>query len=119
MNLHQWRQQVHNFNESFKKNTEVTDQWSRNVAINLPRFNKKNTIWNLIDLYSGEKEKVAILVGASPSLIDDIEKLKEIDDNFFIICANSALKTLLKYGVKPKFCICLDGDMVDIPQHLD
>ena len=119
MNIYQWKNQIHNFNESFSHNEEVKDKWARNIELNIDKFTKKNSIWNLEDIYLDEKEKAAILVGASPSILDDVEKLKNIDDNFFIICANSSLKILLDHGVKPDYCMCLDGDEVDIPQHLD
>lgn len=119
MNIHQWKQQIHKFNEAFADNQEVIDNWDRNIKANISKFSKENAIWNLDDLYTGEKEKAAILVGASPSLLEDVEKLKDINDDFFIMCANSALKVLLKHDIKPDYCICLDGDPIDIPQHLD
>jgi len=60
-----------------------------------------------------------VLVGASNCLERDVDKLKEMDDNFVIVCANSSLRYLLKHGIRPKYCISLDSDDIDIPQHLD
>jgi len=60
-----------------------------------------------------------VLVGASPCLKDDVKYLKNLGDNFCIICANSSLRFLLSNGIRPDYCICLDSDDVDIPQHLD
>lgn len=85
----------------------------------MPRFKKENSVWRFDFKYYAKDEKAIILVGASPSLAKDVEGLKEIDDNFIIICANSSLKFLLKNGIKPHFVICVDSDDIDIPQHLD
>lgn len=119
MNIHQWKKYVNKFNGAFEENMALRNEWNNNTLENLHRFNKGNSIWNLLDLYSGEKEKIAVLVGASPCLAKDVEYLKELDDNFFIICANSAFPILSKHNIKPKFVICLDSDWIDIPQHLD
>ena len=119
MNLHQWRKQIRKFNKSFKGNEEIWKQWEDNTKENLSRFNKSNSIWRLEWKYYRGDEKAMILVGASPCLRKDVHKLKEIDDNFLIVCANSSLKYLLRHGIKPKYCIALDSDDIDIPQHLD
>jgi len=119
MNIHQWKKQIKDFNSRFKKNTETHIQWTENMQENFPRFNKSQSIWNLEWKYYKENEKAIVLVGASPRLSEDVNKLKELDDNFRIICANSSLKFLLRHGIKPDYCICIDSDHVDIPQHLD
>jgi hypothetical protein len=119
MNIHQWRKHINNFNNHFEENTEVINQWNKNTIINLPRFTKQNSIWNLRDLYAKGNQKAFVLVGASPCLKKDVEKLKNLDDNFRIICANSSLRFLLSNGIKPHYVICLDSDEIDIPQHLD
>jgi len=119
MNLHQWKTQIRAFNKSFADNKEIHEEWDRNTKANMHRFNKKNSIWNLDFKYYGKDEKAMVLVGASPCLKKDVEKLKEIDDHFCIVCANSSLKFLLRHNIKPDYCICLDSDIIDIPQHLD
>ena len=119
MNLHQWRKQIRRFNSSFKNNKEVFQQWNDNTIENMDLFTRERSIWNLEFAYYREKEKAMMLVGASSCLQRDVEKLKDLDDNFMIVCANSSLKYLLKKGIEPAYCICLDSDHVDIPQHLD
>jgi len=118
MNIHQWKSQIRNFNKGFE-NSAPKKQWDINTKKNFHRFNKNNSIWSTQWRYSGEKEKAMILVGSSPRLKEDVKKLKAIDDDFIIICANSALKYLLKNGVKPQYVISVDSDDIDIPQHLD
>jgi len=119
MNIHQWRSQIRKFNEQFEHHTEIREQWEKNSEENLHRFNKENSIWKLEDAYLQGKEKAMVLVGASPCLKKDVKKLHDIDDNFCIVCANSSLKFLLRNGITPKYCIALDADDIDIPQHLD
>jgi hypothetical protein len=119
MNIHQWKKQIRNFNKEFAKHKQIRKEWNRNVHANMERFHKSNSIWNLQFKYYGPDEKAMVLVGSSPCLRDDVHKLKDLDENFCIVCANSSLKFLLKNGIKPNYCICLDSDLVDIPQHLD
>jgi hypothetical protein len=119
MNLHQWRKQIRNFNDSFKGHKEIFKQWEKHTKANIPRFNKENSIWNLEWKYYRGDEKAMVLVGSSPCLKRDINKLKELDDNFLIVCANSSLRYLVKHRIKPQYCISLDSDDIDIPQHLD
>ena len=119
MNIYQWKTQIKEFNARFKQNTETHIQWNENTKENLTRFKKSQSIWNFEWKYYKEDEKAIVLVGASPRLSEDVDKLKELNDNFRIICANSSLKFLLRHGIKPDYCICVDSDHVDIPQHLD
>ena len=119
MNIHQWKGQIRRFNDEFGKHSDIREQWNKHTEANIHRFNKDNSIWNLEFKYYEEKEKAMILVGASPCLQKDVEKLKQVDDNFCIVCANSSLKFLLNHDIVPDYCICLDSDDIDIPQHLD
>jgi len=98
---------------------ELHQLWNQRTKENLHRFNKQNSIWNLDFKYYRENEKAMVIIGASPSLAKDVEKLKDLDKNFIIICANSALKFLLKNGIKPHYVVCVDADGTDIPKHLD
>ena len=119
MNIHQWRYHIKKFNSAFEDNKSIQKEWDDNARANLPRFSKENSIWNLEFKYYRENEKAIVLVGSSPRLEEDVNKLKELDDNFRIICANSSLKYLLRHGIKPHYVVCLDSDHIDIPQHLD
>lgn len=119
MNLHQWKGHIRGFNKEFAKHHVIRKEWQKNTTANIKRFNKNNSIWNLLWKYYGADEKAMVLVGSSPCLKKDINKLKELDDDFCIVCANSSLKFLLRHNIKPQYCIALDSDHIDIPQHLD
>lgn len=118
MNIHQWFHNIKTFNAAFSKHDEIHNQWNVNTVANISRFHRSNSIWRLEGKYKKE-EKAIVLVGASPRLSEDVEKLKDLDDDFRIICANSSLKFLLRHGIKPDYVICLDSDHLDIPYHLD
>jgi len=119
MNIHQWKGQIKRFNDEFAKHEPIREQWEKHTLANMHRYEKSNSIWNLEFSYYRETEKAMVLVGASPCLRKDVEKLKALDDNFCVVCANSSLKFLLKNDIIPDYCICLDSDDIDIPQHLD
>ena len=99
--------------------TFPTVEWDENTKINYPRIKKSNSVWNLFGLFLAPEDKAVVLVGASPSLARDAEKLRECDDDFRIISVNSALKFLLNKGVKPHYVIALDSDTPDLYEHLD
>lgn len=119
MNIDQFKQSIKFFNKRHQEATNPIELWSENTERNLPRIKKKDSIWQLENLLKDEKEKAVVLIGASPCLKRDVEKLKALDDNFITIAANSALKFLLKNGFKPDYVIALDGDKTNLVGHLD
>ena len=119
MSTAQFRQSINFFNDLHMEGGGPQAMWSENTRRNLPRIKKKDSMYSYTNLYGGDNEKAIVLVGASPSLKDDVEKLKELDDNFVIIAANSALKFLIKHGIKPEYVIAIDGDKTNLVDHLD
>ncbi len=71
----------------------------------------KNSFRNLKDgkariLRTGRKnlgEVPAIIVGSGPSLEDNIDLLKRMQDRAFIISSGSSINVLLKHGIRPDF----------------
>lgn len=118
MNIYQWKRQIKFFNDGFQ-DIKPQQEWDDNTEANLSKLNKANSIWNLKGICSGNKEKAVVIVGASPCLKRDVEKLKQCNENFVIVSVNSALKYLLDHRIKPDYVICLDSDYKDIYQHLD
>lgn len=112
----QWRHLIKGFNEV----AVVPEQeWNDNTVANIPRLHKSNSIWNLQGLFIPPNDKAVVIVGASPRLKQDVEKLKECNDEFRIFCVNSALKYLLKHDIKPHYVVAMDSDDADIYDHLD
>lgn len=112
----QWKTLMRGFNESC---ILPTKEWNHNTKVNLKRFHASNSIWKLCGSFLPPADKTAVVVGTSPCLNRDAEKLKECDDDFRIFCVNSSLKFLLKKGINPHFVVVLDSDEGDIYKHLD
>jgi len=55
------------------------------------------------------KDRPAVLVAAGPSLDKNLHELKNKDRNVVIICVATALKKLLKEGIKPHFITTIDA----------
>lgn len=51
----------------------------------------------------------AVLVSAGPSLDKNIDQLKEIQDNVFIMAVDTALNSVLAHGIMPDMTITIDG----------
>ncbi len=112
----QWKSIMTGFNETC---ILPTKEWDHNTKINLPKLHASNSIHRFDGLFLPPKDKAAVIVGASPCLNRDAEKLKECNDDFSIFCVNSALKFLLKKNIKPEYVVVLDSDEEDIYKHLN
>ena len=119
MNIHQWQKHIRHFNRKSFEDDELHKEWNKRTLENIPYFKKEKSIWNLEFKYYAEDEKAMVLVGSSPCLKKDVDKLKDLDDDFVIVCANSSLKFLLENNIRPHYVIAVDSDATDIPQHLD
>ena len=54
------------------------------------------------------RERKAVIVGSGPSLDDNLEYLSAAQDNAYIICACSSLRTLLANGIVPNAVVVLE-----------
>lgn len=111
MNESQFRGVIKFFND---RHLEQKPQkgWDKNTIKNLPKMSKDKSIWKLMDKHSTD---AIIVVGASPSLNNDLKVLAELEKNkrrkrFVVIVVNAALKPCLKAGVKPDYVIAIDGN---------
>ena len=50
-----------------------------------------------------------LIVASGPSLKNILEFIKTNQNNFFIICCSSAIKSLINNSITPDFCISTDG----------
>ncbi|EJO5346075.1 motility associated factor glycosyltransferase family protein [Clostridium botulinum] len=107
------------FEEFFKICIDITEKCMVNINTEI-YFSKKmievylNNIKNLIDskpinYYNNKvKNMPAIVVSAGPSLSKNIHKLKNVQDEFIIICGARTLKPLLDVGVTPDYVCIID-----------
>jgi len=86
------------------------DVWLENFKQNRELF--KRTGWATIALQGKEQGKTAVIMGASPAIRNQIETLKYLQhDPEFVLCAiSSNLEFILENGIKPKYCMTVDGD---------
>jgi hypothetical protein len=81
----------------------VDELWCKNYKINMAsgvkRFEKSCKGLN----------KVAVLVGASPAILKQIETLKTLDNNFIIIACNGVYAKLLEEGVRVDYIVALEA----------
>lgn len=75
-------------------------KWRENVLKNRPFFAKENP--DLIGL-------TVFVVAAGPSLDQNVDELQKISERGVIVCVDAALRFLLRRGVKPHYCMMIDG----------
>ena len=60
------------------------------------------------------KGKVTILVGGSPAIEKNWMALKNLEDDFILVCCTTSLKFLLDHDLKPDYCVLVDaGDHIE------
>lgn len=67
----------------------------------------------LDDLKDSYKDRVGLIVSSGPSLDSKLEFLKQHQDKMLIVCADSALKKLLDYGIKPFAVTAVERDEIN------
>lgn len=67
---------------------------------NIPNLIEQTPLYEFKDAYKG---KTAMIVSAGPSLDLNIETIKKNRDKFVIFCVGTALKALVRNGIKPDF----------------
>lgn len=85
---------------------QLAPGWTLNFTANLPCFAKARPLGFFRDLFA---DKAAILVSPGPSLVENIQKIKENRDKFVIISAGKAIKALSANGIIPDFVTFADA----------
>ena len=90
---------------------QLSKQWIRNTFANLTG----NDIHYPINLLENKfKGKTALVLGAGPSLKDNIEKIKANRDKFVIFAVHRTLETLRLNDIIPDFCVVVDTNFVSL-----
>ena len=89
---------IHWARVNFSTNINRGTLFQRNILTNIPEIIKNPGIEPLKEK---RKKKPAICVAAGPSLDKNIQLLSRIKSRALIICADGALKVLLRHGIKP------------------
>ena len=94
---------IHGIYESnYRTYWQKTPKWVASLVSNISNISKYDEVMILKDKF---KNKPALVISAGPSLNKNIQEIAKYQDNFVIICVGTALKSVLKYGIKPD-CIC-------------
>jgi len=79
-----------------------------NQLHNLQYLEKNTVVPKLAKIW--DKEVPVIIIGAGPSLREDIEVLKEIRNRVYLFAVDSALPFLLQNDIVPDAYICIEAD---------
>lgn len=80
--------------------------WNENVIKNMPYLLNSVSLGALKDKFSG---KTALIIGAGPSLAENIEQIKQNKDKFVTIAAGKAFNVLVENGITPDFVTFADA----------
>lgn len=85
---------------------KMSKYWVRNEIYNA---SSKKFHYPVSILKNKFKDKTALILGAGPSLKDNIEEIKKHRDKFVIFAVHRTLKTLVENGITPDFCVIVDA----------
>ncbi|MFQ5431294.1 MAG: motility associated factor glycosyltransferase family protein, partial [Nitrospinota bacterium] len=91
---------------NLKSISGLSQKWHSNIFLNLPHILKSRGIKPLFGKMKGIP---AVIVAAGPSLDKNCRWLKRAEKSVVIICVDTALKTLKRFGVRPHFVVSLDA----------
>lgn len=92
---------------TIKKMSKV---WTSNVFTNLKTIENQYPVNLLANKFAN---KTALILGAGPSLKDNIQQIKENREKFVIFAVHKTLDTLKNYGITPDFCIIVDAQFIE------
>lgn len=82
-------------------------QWTKNRLYNMAVNVHSPSLLGLKGKLNGV---TAVIVGAGPSLKEDIEHLRILKEHALIIAAGSSTQSLFHYGIEPHLIVSMDGD---------
>lgn len=83
--------------------------WLVNTLKNISYINSVDNVYSILDLERKYTGQTALIIGAGPSLSENIEKIKANRNNYVIFAVNKVLRTLEANGITPDFAVCLDA----------
>ncbi|MDM5281333.1 DUF115 domain-containing protein [Paenibacillus silvae] len=108
------RQEFINYNTDFHSNKFIENrfrnEWTQNYLYHL---HESLTCQTIESMYNAFKGSTAIIVSSGPSLTEDIEWIRKIQDHALIIAAGSSVQALIKHQIRPHLCVIMDGHEVN------
>ncbi len=84
--------------------------WTRNTFKNCEYFFSLNGVDALRNSLKGF---AALVLAAGPSLDEDIEKIRQMQQDIFIIASDSVLRPLLRHSILPDFVVTVDPQFIN------
>lgn len=85
---------------------EFEERWVFNSLSKLPLLDKARPVSALFGLGRGAE---ALIVSTGPSLRDSLAEIRKYENGYFIACADSAYRVLVRYGINPHLVFSLDS----------
>lgn len=85
---------------------EFEERWVFNSLSKLPVLSSMRPVSALFGLGRGMQ---ALIVSTGPSLRESLAEIAENRDRYFIACADSAYRVLVRYGITPHLILSLDS----------
>ena len=90
---------------------KFSKRWLLNSLKNISAVNN-STVYKLSDLEEKFTGQTALILAAGPSLLDNIEKIKQNRDKYVIFAVNKVLRVLNANGITPDFAVCMDAQAI-------
>ncbi|WP_027359246.1 6-hydroxymethylpterin diphosphokinase MptE-like protein [Desulforegula conservatrix] len=108
--------QVHHVLVGLNTSRNIGPMFFENQMRNFTTTLKSANLGTVLDRWKG---KAAIVIGAGPSLSDNLETLKKYRNRFAIIVVDTALPVLLKNGIKPDLVATVDFHYISFEKYRD
>ncbi len=86
--------------------------WIRNLISNMKSPDLA------IDIKDHPRHRSVVLVGAGPSLNQSIKLLKNSRSEFFLVCVDTAIPSLVRNGIVPDLVIALEGQLANLKDFI-
>jgi len=85
-------------------------EWTKNILFNI---SKSIDTYSLKELRNRFADVSAVVIGAGPSLAEDIEYVRKLKDHALLIAAGSSIQSLKHFGIAPHLIVLMDGSEVN------
>lgn len=104
----QFRQKYLEASTRYAANTGEISDYMEGVRASVANTNRLRTCPGIEDLHGKAKGKNFLLVGAGPSLEDQLPLIKKHQAKFIIIAADAAVKPLIDNGIKAHYAVSIE-----------
>jgi hypothetical protein len=111
MNYVESNENIHKFVQKISSNTEADRKkvWTEHARYNIPMVKKYG--WSCDTFFEKGKGKAVIIIGASPAVSTQLDKLRELqkDNDVVLVGISAGIRYLLENGIKPDYTFISDS----------